>query len=271
MPLCFFCAAFFQKAKGWTVLCGRFSVQEKYVNIARIFDLHADTDMDDGASSDCSRFPGDSHPVAVADQNCFRLISLKWGIRDVFRKMLINARDDRIFSSPLWRNMYTRRCAVPVTGWWEWDWEKRMHHFSLNPESSPFFLAGLHRKNEKRQEREFVILTTRARGKIRDWHERMPVCLDSSNFRLWLSDKSYGIGQAVGHLASFSFHHIFSEQSGACVFSQTRSRHHQSQTANRGSGNPHLQKTIKGFDSTARQGDANHERFQNKKDKAGLL
>ncbi len=205
-------------------MCGRFSVQEKYVTIARIFGLYADAGIDDNRFPDYSRSPGDLHPVAVADQNGFRLTSMKWGISDVFRKMLINARDDRIFSSALWRNMCKDRCAVPVTGWWEWDSEKRIHHFSLNPENSPFFLAGLHRKNRKNQVKEFVIITTEAVGKIREYHHRMPVCLDSSSFRQWLSDKSCGIQQIISRHASLSFHHIPSDQSAPCDVCQTRNK-----------------------------------------------
>jgi putative SOS response-associated peptidase YedK len=194
-------------------LCGRFSVQEEYIRIARNFGLYADTDIDDNQSSDFNRSPGDMHPLVIAERNYLCLTSMKWGISDVFRKMLINARDDRIFSSKLWSSIYGNRCAVPVTGWWEWDAEKRIHHFSLHPKSSIFFLAGLHRNNQKTQVREFVIITTEAVGKLREYHERMPLCLDSGNFRQWLTDKSYSIRDAAANHDSFSFHHIPSDQS----------------------------------------------------------
>ena len=79
----------------------------------------------------------------------------------------------------------TRRCAVPTTGFYEWDKDKRKLRFN-RPDTPVLWLAGLY--NDFAGERRFVILTTAANASMRAVHDRMPVILSADALSAWTSD-----------------------------------------------------------------------------------
>lgn len=112
---------------------------------------------------------------------------LTWGYPGARGKgLLINARAETAESKPTFRQSVARqRCAVPCTGFFEWDHSKRKYLFTL-PGQPLFYMAGLYALFSG--EACFVILTTAANGSVADIHHRMPVILDGDKRERWLRD-----------------------------------------------------------------------------------
>ena len=110
-----------------------------------------------------------------------------WGFpRADSHGLLINARAETADSKPTFRqSLLHRRCAVPCTGFFEWDHTKQKYLFTL-PGHALFYLAGIYQLFENQP--HFVILTTSANASISDIHDRMPVVLNSDQCVQWLCD-----------------------------------------------------------------------------------
>jgi len=95
---------------------------------------------------------------------------------------------------PMFRkSIYTKRCVIPSTGFYEWshDKEKRKYLFNL-PEAQALYMAGLY--NEFDGERRFVILTTDANASMQEIHNRMPIVLSRESANQWILDSQKTIG-----------------------------------------------------------------------------
>lgn len=114
---------------------------------------------------------------------------LTWGYPGIRGKgLLINARAETAENKPTFRqSVARRRCAVPCTGFFEWDKSKHKYLFTL-PSQPLFYLAGLYELFSG--EPRFVILTTAANNSICDIHDRMPVILDGNKRERWLGDST---------------------------------------------------------------------------------
>lgn len=122
----------------------------------------------------------------------------------------INARCETMHVLPSFRTSFFRyRCAVPVTGYYEWkrevDGARSLWRFSRNPEQSVerselFALAGLFVVDHETRQRRFVIVTTEATDQAAEIHERMPVVLNDRALDIWLApDTPPGVLQALCH------------------------------------------------------------------------
>lgn len=112
---------------------------------------------------------------------------LTWGYPGAYGKgLLINARAETAESKPTFRQSVARqRCAVPCTGFFEWDRNKSKYLFTL-PGQPLFYMAGLYALFAG--EARFVILTTAANDSVADIHHRMPVILNGDKRERWLRD-----------------------------------------------------------------------------------
>jgi putative SOS response-associated peptidase YedK len=118
--------------------------------------------------------------------------------------LMINARADKVTTSPAFRSSAnSKRCLVPMNGWYEWR---------ANPDTSagkkarktPFFMtggddelicmAGLWSvwKPDKSAEPllSCTIITTDAVGPLAEIHDRMPLMLDEGDWDRWLDPDS---------------------------------------------------------------------------------
>ena len=132
--------------------------------------------------------PGDMTPSSMVPSlildGSVRPVLQRWGI-PVNQRLVINSRAETAAEKPLFRDsLSTRRCALPCTGFYEWDTQKRKFLFTMAG-ASFFFLAGVwqHRDGEDR----CCVLTTAANASMAPVHHRMPVLLTRDMVQPWLS------------------------------------------------------------------------------------
>lgn len=122
---------------------------------------------------------------------------LAWGFRPQSAKRpWINARDDTLFTQPLFRaSAQKRRCLVVATGWYEWrdvgEKKKQPYYVHLG---HVFAFAGVwtaRKLNETDWEATFAIITTAARGpELMKIHDRMPLVLPPKHYAAWLNPQT---------------------------------------------------------------------------------
>lgn len=123
-----------------------------------------------------------------------------WRQAQSIRAKTVNARSESVFFKPSFADSaVTRRCLVPVTGFYEWhDEGGRKYPFYLTiPGVRDFALAGIWNRWTNPETGQvfptFCILTTEANSFVAGIHngrQRMPVILTPSNERIWLDDDS---------------------------------------------------------------------------------
>lgn len=120
----------------------------------------------------------------------------RWGLPKYSGSgVIINARAETAPEKRLFRqNLLARRCAVPTTGFYEWDAQKRKHLFRMAGEPL-LYLAGFYTDGP---ERRFVILTTQANASVQQVHSRMPLILSPQQLPLWAQDTDF----ALEHLSA---------------------------------------------------------------------
>ena len=166
-------------------MCGRYTLftSEEYAEIREII-AEAGRKRPDAEIKTGEIFPTNTVPVLVAGRGGPEPYPIKWGFPG-FRgnNVIINARAETAQVKPLFRkSLYTKRCIIPSTGFYEWDKDKRKFKFNL-PESGVLYMAGLY--NEFNGEPRFLILTTAANPSVSPIHHRMPVILQKEECILW--------------------------------------------------------------------------------------
>jgi putative SOS response-associated peptidase YedK len=120
---------------------------------------------------------------------------MKWGVSTTlknkntgksFDKPVFNARDDKLWSSYLWRNLVSdQRVLVPVNGFYEWRRENRklVQTYYISPANHrAMFFAGLYRApRDEKGKPEVSVITTTANDAMSPIHHRMPVILSPGN------------------------------------------------------------------------------------------
>lgn len=109
----------------------------------------------------------------------------RWGFQDFQKKgVIFNARSETVLQKPMFReSILCRRAVIPCSGFYEWSKNKEKAAF-YRENSSTMFLAGFYHHGE---EDRFVILTTNANPFVVPVHDRMPLILEKSEIRDWLS------------------------------------------------------------------------------------
>lgn len=174
-------------------MCGRFYI-----------DHDADAFFADGLQS-CRNRNGlilsrraDAEPVDVRPMDTATVIAnnrrheltafpMQWGYHLENGRLLINVRSETAAQKAMFaENLRLRRCAVPLSGYYEWRQSGRERmKYAIHPENhSPVFLAGLYRMEEQRP--VFTILTREAAPGIAHIHHRMPVLLSRADAAQWL-------------------------------------------------------------------------------------
>ena len=136
--------------------------------------------------------------LALGDQG-FDLY--RWGLiphwaKDVtIGNRMFNARAETVAEKPSFRNAYRRRrCLVPANGFYEWRSENgRKQPYCCHLDHRLFSLAGIweHWQDAEGNEiRSCAIITTEARGAMRELHQRMPVCVAPDDYSTWLDCRS---------------------------------------------------------------------------------
>jgi len=110
----------------------------------------------------------------------------------------INAKCETVRDLPTFRDAYrTRRCIVPVDGFFEWKaikGQKAKQPFAIAmKDGTPFGIAGIWENWKEPASgewiRTFAIITTDANGLVAEIHDRMPVILAPSDCAPWLGEE----------------------------------------------------------------------------------
>lgn len=134
--------------------------------------------------------------VGLADKR-LKFVKLQWGLIPSWVKdnnighHLINARAETLQQKPSFRSAFKhRRCLIPATGYYEWQtWPDHKQAYHVHRQDNrPFAFAGLweHWQRDDATIYSCTLITTSACPALHDIHERMPVLLAESDYRLWL-------------------------------------------------------------------------------------
>jgi putative SOS response-associated peptidase YedK len=106
----------------------------------------------------------------------------------------INARAEGIRTAASYREPFAkdRRCLVPASGYFEWTGPKndRQPHYFTRADGQPMALAGLwdrwQSKDKSETKETFTIVTTEPSKFAAQFHNRMPLVLESNTWESWL-------------------------------------------------------------------------------------
>jgi putative SOS response-associated peptidase YedK len=178
-------------------MCGRYTYKLTWAEIVNLYRLTLPDEEPPGLKLSFNVAPTNVMPIIRPAGNGRELVMAGWGLVPFWLKpdqlgqqpySTINARSDRIRTAPTYREPFkARRCLVPATGWYEWQKinakTKRPYHFK--PKAEPFAFAGVYdvwKADGKSSITSFAIVTTDAAPSTAQYHDRMPVVLDDSQF-----------------------------------------------------------------------------------------
>lgn len=141
-------------------------------------------------------------PILTIRDGRLQLTRKVWGLVPSWAKdpavgvKMFNARSETVREKPAYSEAFEkRRCVVPISGFYEWQSLrelKRKKPYFVSPKESPvMLLAGLWEDwgVGKGTLTTFAIMTTQARGRMAELHERSPVMLRGEDWHVWLSGK----------------------------------------------------------------------------------
>ncbi|MEV3901175.1 SOS response-associated peptidase [Mycobacterium sp. NPDC050551] len=156
------------------------------------------------------------------DESTRRVRLMRWGLIPPWVKttedgapdnkgpLLINARSEKVSSSPAFRNSAkNKRCLVPMDGWYEWRGEKgaKTPFYMYGGDGELLYMAGLWstwRPKEAPKDAppllSCTIITTDAAGPLAEIHDRMPLTISRADWDRWLDpDTPIDEGLLRGH------------------------------------------------------------------------
>lgn len=170
-------------------MCGRISLAVSGRTLEERFDAAAEW-----VEPRYNVAPGDELAV-LTDEEPDRVAGVEWGLVPEWVDdpasfgAPINARSETVAEKPTFREAYrSRPCLVLVDGFYEW----RQGRGASQPyrltasDREPFALAGVWERHPE-VGRTVTVLTTTANGLVGEIHHRMPVILDRSEERTWLT------------------------------------------------------------------------------------
>ncbi len=138
-------------------------------------------------------------PVLALGDRGFGLY--RWGLVPSWAKdisignRMFNARGETVAEKPSFRSAYRRRrCLVPANGFYEWRLENgRKQPYCCHIDHRLFSMAGIweHWQDPEGNEIEScAVITTEAKGRMQELHERMPVYIAPGDYSDWLDCSS---------------------------------------------------------------------------------
>ena len=136
-------------------------------------------------------WPGTAAPSIVRHEDRITAVPATFGVPAFGNgKLLINARSETASLKKTFReNLRTHRILLPSTGFYERDREQKNKMVFFVPEDGKtVYLCGLYFIMDGKI--RFVILTREANEVVSEFHDRMPVIVDETQVRPWLTDLS---------------------------------------------------------------------------------
>lgn len=106
---------------------------------------------------------------------------------------MINARSETVEEKKTFSKSFREtRCVIPVSGFYEWDSEKRKLLFTAG-ESNVFYLGGFYHvhKTGAGFETESIIMTTKSNDSVAPIHDRMPLIIKRDHIKEWITDLDF--------------------------------------------------------------------------------
>ncbi len=202
-------------------MCGRFAVTTDPALLAeKIHAIDEATQQGEPGAPNYNVAPTTTITTVVRrhrepdDEATRRVRAMRWGLIPPWAKagpdgtpdskgpLLINARADKVTSSPAFRaSARGRRCLVPMDGWYEWrpaaepvgKKSPKTPFFMYRDDGEPLFMAGLwstwrpkHAPEGSAPLMSATIITTDALGELAAVHDRMPLMVDEDDWDRWL-------------------------------------------------------------------------------------
>lgn len=134
-------------------------------------------------------YENDQKRIADRNEKEISLTEALWGFQEEFdsgEKLLINARTETADTRPAFSYaMRSRRCVIPVSGFYEYTPDKEKVSF-FRKEEQIIYLAGCAKWDAAWR---FVILTTSPNDDVKKVHDRMPVMLRKEDVRTWVCSR----------------------------------------------------------------------------------
>ncbi|MFC9787741.1 SOS response-associated peptidase [Rhodococcus sp. NPDC127528] len=155
-----------------------------------------------------------------------RIRRMRWGLVPPWTKSgtpgvpakgapLFNARADTAATKPAFRTaLKTKRCLVPMDGWYEWLTEPagsgkaaKVPYFMTPADGSRLYMAGLwsvwhDRDADAAPLLSATILTTDSVGELQAIHDRMPLILPTEHWDRWLDPDADAPTELLGEVAA---------------------------------------------------------------------
>ena len=194
-------------------MCGRYVQTKKARDHARLLTLREE--MEAPRPETWNLAPSTLSLVVRAEQPGLTSVWLSWGFQSSATATVkpINARVETAASKPLFREAWkTRRCVVPVDGWYEWKEEhkRKQPYYFHHKNGEPLFFAGLC------TEETFAILTMAAEGDLARIHDRRPLAFGVYRGREWIEQLPQSEGNVVARAVSsaeIAFHPVSTDVS----------------------------------------------------------
>jgi putative SOS response-associated peptidase YedK len=182
-------------------MCGRYTYKLTWEQIVTLYRLTLPEEPPERLKPSYNVAPTDVMPIIRPAGNGRELVMAGWGLVPYWLKpeqltqrpyATINARSDRIQTAPTYREPFKkRRCLVPTSGWYEWQktGAKTKKPFHFRPKAQPFAFAGVYdvwRGDSGKAITSFTIVTTSAAPGMQQYHDRMPLVLEESQFDDWM-------------------------------------------------------------------------------------
>lgn len=177
-------------------MCGRFSLFTVASVLAERFDIRVE-----GKLTPRYNIAPTQEIAVILNTAPHSLTMVKWGLIPTWAKddsfKTINAKQETVAEKPMFKRLVNKkRCLILADGFYEWHHvgEKKIPYRAYFMDNVPFAMAGLydHWVHEGVELITATIMTTAAAGKLADIHTRMPVILDQTSEKKWLSDVPYG-------------------------------------------------------------------------------
>ena len=216
------------------IMCGRFAVTTDPALLAEKIKAsdEATSDKTDPPTANYNVAPTTTVATVVKrhtdpeDESTRRVRLMRWGLVPPWAKtaedggpdtksgpLLINARADKVTSSPAFRSSAkAKRCLVPMDGWYEWTKRgeakgAKTPYYMYAGDGEPLFMAGLWttwRPKEAPKDAKpllsCTIITTDAAAQLADIHDRMPLTISAPDWDRWLDpDAPIDEGLLRGH------------------------------------------------------------------------
>ncbi|MBL8746428.1 MAG: SOS response-associated peptidase [Phycisphaerae bacterium] len=175
-------------------MCGRFTRLYTWKQLHALLDLRYPENIEIKPSWNVA--PTQTTPVCRLNKEGEReLVPMRWGFTPEWSKEgkpgPINARSESIATSTMFRRAFaSRRCIVPISGFYEWKAApggKQPHYIRL-ASNDTMLLAGIWERwgTGEAAVDTFAILTAAPNALVARIHDRMPVILEPDGVSQWL-------------------------------------------------------------------------------------